>query len=213
MEVPVAIQENTELPKGYTIHSCTGSEALKKPNFVSDLSKTWALSYKASTEPAQSLDPKYSQENDAARISEINDALSRQSSEVVYITHKDSQGSDNIAGFFWGASVADLAEHDPEKAAQVQQFTSSSPESTAYLAMMGVVKETAGEKHTGKGLGKILTQELCERFKNKGYSEAIARTINPLALERVYKPLGFNVKNSFLDTKAGVTRYIFSKNL
>lgn len=210
MENP-AVVEISDIPLGYEVNSLSGAQALENPELISELSNVWAESYKQSTEPAQSNDSKYTTEGDQVRLDQIRDELSRPSAELVYISHKNNDGKEEIVGFFFGASVADLRDYDPNKADQVQKHTASDPEKTAYLSMMGVLNEKDGVKHTGKGLGQILTNEICARFKEKGFTEVVARTINPLALERVYKPLGFNVKDSFFDEKSETTRYIFSK--
>jgi hypothetical protein len=70
----------------------------------------------------------------------------------------------------------------------------------------------ASEK--SRGLGKALTRCLCSAFDGLGFEEAVARTINPLALDKVYLPLGFKVHTRFRDPGSrAAERFIFGSSL
>lgn len=216
MESPVtadpAIQEIIEPPKGYKLQSMTGREALKTPGFVEQIASIWAEAYKQSPVSAQKDDPKYDPERQQDRVAEITKALNTDSAKIVYATSEDD-GYTLPVGFFWGGSLADLKKENPEKAAQVGKFTLEDPEKVAYLSMLGVTNTRSGVRHGGRGLGKFLTEELCRKFKESGYKQVVARTINPKAWKNIYEPLHFESYGTITDPHNGAERIIFGKKI
>jgi len=182
----------------------SGPEAIREAIFISGLAELWAHAYRSSPVAAQREDALYAPESVVERTRRIRAELGHASAVLAYV----SQGAD-LVGFFWGLSVADLQATEPLRGNDVARFTTHDADHVAYLSMLGV--------HPGlksRGLGKGLTRALCAAFAERGFVEAIARTINELALERVYRPLGFKAYARFRDPRSrDAERFIFGSSL
>jgi len=188
----------------YTWHVACGSEVLEDAALVHALARAWASAYRASRVPAQRDDALYAPERQDERVKRLDKELRAPSARLAYLL----SGAE-IAGFFWGLSVADLASIDADKAGDVRPFSKSPPEQVAYLSMLGCQPAYAGQ-----GLGRQLTTRLCAAFASGGACEAVARTINEAALHKVYQPLGFVEYRRFADSRSGhATRVIFGAHL
>ncbi|HEY0468128.1 MAG TPA: GNAT family N-acetyltransferase [Polyangiaceae bacterium] len=182
----------------------SGPEAIHDAGLISSLAALWAEAYRGSPVTAQRDDPLYTADNEAERMRRIRAELRRSSAIFAYLM----QDADLI-GFFWGLSVADLQTAEPLKGHDVARFIAHDAEQVAYLSMLGIHPNL-----TGRGLGKELTRALCAAFTERGFKEAIARTINDLALEKVYRPLGFEIHQRFRDPRSGdAERSIFGSPL
>ncbi len=183
----------------------SGPQAIGDLTLISSLATLWADAYRSSPVAAQSEDALYSPENEGERRRRIRAELGQASAVLIYAT----LGTDLI-GFFWGMSLADLRATDPLKGNDVARFIAhGTDEQVAYLSMLGVHPDLKS-----RGLGKRLTRTLCAAFVERGFMAAIARTINELALEKVYRPLGFKVYDQFRDPRSrGSQRFIFGSPL
>ena len=182
----------------------SGPEAIREATLISNLAELWAHAYRSSPVAAQREDALYAPESLGERTRRIRAELGHASAVLASV----SQEADLI-GFFWGLSVADLQATEPLKGDDVARFTTHGAEHVAYLSMLGV---HPGLK--GRGLGKGLTRALCTAFAERGFVEAIARTINEFALEKVYRPLGFKVYARFRDPRSrDAERFILGTSL
>ena len=183
-----------------------GSDALANDDdgLVSALASTWSEAYRASPVPAQRDDELYLPERRAERIAQIRKELEPRSALLAYVRERGE-----VVAFFWGLSLADLEGVAAEKAADIRPFALQPVERVAYLSMLGV-----RPSHAKRGLAKVLTRGLCAAFAARGATQVLARTINELALVRVYKPLGFEEYQRFADPRArNATRSIFGSRL
>jgi len=182
----------------------SGPQAIREATLISNLAELWARAYRSSPVAAQREDALYTPESEDERARRIRAELGHVSAVLVYVT----QGADLI-GFFWGLSVADLQATEPLKGNDVARFITHDADHVAYLSMLGVHPSLKS-----RGLGKRLTRALCAAFAQRGFVEAIARTINELALEKVYQPLGFKVYARRRDPRSrDAERYIFGSSL
>jgi ribosomal protein S18 acetylase RimI-like enzyme len=182
----------------------SGPEALHDSNLISSLAELWADAYRSSPVVAQREDALYTPENSGERRRRIRAELGHGSAVLAYVT----LGAD-VIGFFWGLSVADLLAAEPAKGNDVACFIRYRTEQVAYLSMLGIHPDVKSH-----GLGKRLTRGLCAAFAERGFVATIARTINELALEKVYRPLGFEVYERFRDPRSrGAERFIFGSRL
>jgi hypothetical protein len=205
-----------ELPSMYSLTVMNGQEALQLPGFTDKLDDAWIASYLQSTEPAQSEDEKYLPESKTKRMEQITKELSQEGAIIVSITYKDK-----IVGFFWGLPFPAFQKVDPKKSKIIIETVGASNNNphfkwkhTAYLSMMGVVHKRENVKHTGKGFGKLLTSTLNNAFQQQSIHHVVARTINPLAWDKVYKE-DFVLFGAYQDESvpSNPTRYIFGKTL
>jgi ribosomal protein S18 acetylase RimI-like enzyme len=180
-----------------------GTDALKDARFTSDLARLWGEAYRHSSVPAQRDNPLYAVEQQVEREHRLRSELVRESAVVALLI----QGRE-LVGFFWGLSVVDLQLSDAAKAADVSRFTRAR-ERVAYLSMLGV-----HPSYGRRGYGQRLTRALCSAFAERGLVEAVARTINQGALDKIYAPLGFEVYTRYPDPRHGnAARFIFGTPL
>ncbi len=182
----------------------SGPKAIREATLISNLAELWAHVYRSSPVAAQREDALYTPESKDERTRRIRAELGLASAVLAYVT----RGS-GLIGFFWGLSVADLQATEPLKGNDVARFTTHGADRVAYLSMLGVHPDLKS-----RGLGKELTRALCAVFAEHGFVQAIARTINELALEKVYRPLGFKVYARFRDPRSrDAERFIFGSSL
>ncbi len=181
-----------------------GQEAIRDTALIFSLAALWADAYRSSPVSAQREDALYAPEYEGERRRRIAAELGQSSAVLAYAT----SGADLI-GFFWGLSLADLRATEPLKGNAVARFASHGSDRVAYLSMLGVHPQLKS-----RGLAKRLTRALCAAFAERGFAQAIARTINELALEKVYRPLGFEVYSQFREPHLrDAQRFIFGSPL
>jgi ribosomal protein S18 acetylase RimI-like enzyme len=182
----------------------SGPKAIGEATLISGLAELWAYAYGSSPIAAQREDALYSPESEIERTRRIRTELGHASAVLAYV----AQGAD-LLGFFWGLSLADLQATEPLRGNDVARFTTHGADRVAYLSMLGVHPALKS-----RGLGKGLTRALCAAFAERGFVAAIARTVNELALEKVYRPLGFKVYARFRDPRSrDAERFIFGSSL
>jgi len=186
------------------IEVLSGPQVVRDLNLIFNLAELWAYAYRSSPVVAQREDALYRPDNSGERLRRIRAELGHGSAVLLYAT----RGAD-LLGFFWGLSVADLQASEPLKGSDVAAFIRHDAARVAYLSMLGIHPDVKS-----RGLGKRLTRGLCAAFAERGFVAAIARTINELALEKVYRPLGFEVYDRFRDARArDAERFIFGSRL
>ncbi|MEZ6255217.1 MAG: hypothetical protein R3B92_00345 [Patescibacteria group bacterium] len=199
----------------YSIRACSGKTALKNPELIDKLQMTWRDSYKQSVEEAQRTDPLYNLtwEAEQKRREIIHQELKRKGAILVYVINNTPE--QEMVGFFWGLPLKQLNKINPAKGSAVMEAISTvapnKKEKVAYLSMLGVIHDSAKKVHGGKGLGKHLTKEIVDLYWKLGFNRVVARTINDIALNKLYLPLGFSVYSDYIDEKLARprARYIF----
>jgi ribosomal protein S18 acetylase RimI-like enzyme len=188
----------------FVVYVARGRDAVADDRLIASLATAWSAAYRASSVPAQRDDDLYAEHQQPERVSRIRSELSLPSALVAYVRVRDE-----VAAFFWGSTLAELETVAPDKATDIRPYATQVSERVAYLSMLGVRPELAR-----RGLGKVLTRELCHAFTLAGAGQALARTINELALTHVYRPLGFVEYRRFEDARSrNATRIIFGASL